>query len=243
MPTLPAERQPTLPTTIPEVLTRLDAIQTQAETADDRGPRDGLACFNYLYRAITGEVWQTLQSGGFEDEQFLATLDVEFAKRYLQALDLYGGAPHRAPRSWRVLLDRRADKGIAPLQFAVAGVNAHVNFDLSFALVMACEALGRPLGADTQRRDYQRVNQIFAEQMSSLRHHFEDLIERDLDRSTVNALNDRVDDMTVVLTRDAAWHRATHLWTVRAERLIFDEQEESLDLMVSLAGHGILAHV
>jgi Family of unknown function (DUF5995) len=232
------------PTTVPEVIARLDIIQSQAETQDERGPRDGLACFNYLYRSITQEILNTLEEpDGFEDRTFLARLDVEFAKRYLHALDLYHADPDTAPRSWRVLLDRRADSGIAPLQFAIAGVNAHVNLDLAFALVSTCEALESPLGADTQRLDYQRVNQVFATQMTTLRHHFEDLLERDLDRSEISSLNTHLDDLAVVLTRDGAWHHAEHLWSVRMRPKALLDREETTDVLVSLAGRGILSRL
>jgi hypothetical protein len=240
----PDSQPPDAPTTVPEVIARLEAIQDKVEATMPRGPRDGLACFNYLYLAITRQILDTLQTaGGFADERFLATLDVEFAKRYLDALSRYERDPDSAPRSWRVLLDRRAIPEIAPLQFALAGVNAHVNFDLAFALVTTCEALRSPLGSDTQRSDYQRVNDVFATQMANLRHHFEDLVERDLDQSAVSSLNNHVDDLAVILARDAAWHHAQHLWTVRARSAAMREQTESTDLLVSLAGRGLLAHL
>jgi Family of unknown function (DUF5995) len=231
-----------VPSTVPEVITCLDAIQSQAVAADSQGPRDGLASFNYLYRSITGDVQEKLNAGLFRDKEFVITLDVEFAKRYLHAIALYQAAPKSAPRSWQVLLDRRANPDIAPLQFAVAGVNAHVNFDLPFALVATCESLGSPLGSDTQREDYQHINQIFAEQMAALRHHFEDPVVQDLDRSTVSTVNNDLDELTVVLTRDAAWYRAEHLWTLRDQPHALDAQTETMDVLVSLAGRGLLVH-
>jgi len=230
------------PTTIPEVIASLDAVQAQAVVADGRGARDGLACFNYLYRSITGEVLDKLKTNLFVDEHFLVALDVEFAKRYLNAIALYQADPASAPRSWRVLLDRRANADIAPLQFAIAGVNAHVNFDLPLALVAACEAIGSTLGADTQRADYQRINEIFADQMASLRHHFEDLIERSLDQSAIKTLNNDMDDLVVVLSRDAAWHRAEVLWSVRDQAAVMHDHEQATDILVSLAGRALLAH-
>jgi hypothetical protein len=232
------------PSRVADVVAHLDTIQQQSETTAPRGQRDGLACFNYLYRSITQQILDTLETtDGFEDKNFVSMLDVEFARRYLDALERYAGDPASAPRSWRVLLDRRSDAGVAPLQFALAGVNAHVNFDLAFALVTTCDAIASPLGSDTQRRDYQRINEVFASQMASLRHHFEDLFERDLDRSALSSLNNHVDDVSVILARDAAWHHAQHLWTVRAEPRAMHEQTEATDLLVSLAGRGILAHV
>jgi Family of unknown function (DUF5995) len=231
------------PSTLPEVIACLDAIQAQAVEVDNRGEHDGLACFNYLYRRITEEVLREVEAGMFQDNTFLVALDVEFARRYLHAIALYGVDPRSAPRSWQVLLDARSNPHIAPMQFAVTGVNAHVNFDLPFALVAACEAIGSPLGSDTQRQDYQRINQIFAGQMAALRHHFEDADERAIDREAVSTVNNDVDDLAVVLSRDAAWHRAKHLWSVRNEPSVIHTETEAMDHLVSLAGRGLLIHL
>ena len=43
------------------------------------------------------------------------------------------------PAPWRVLFERRTGQ-IAGVQFAAAGINAHINFDLPFALVATWEA-------------------------------------------------------------------------------------------------------
>jgi hypothetical protein len=47
--------------------------------------------------------------------------------------------------AWRPLVERRALPGIEPVQFALAGMNAHTNHDLPVAMVTACTALASRL--------------------------------------------------------------------------------------------------
>src|SRR5262245_43850067 len=84
---------------------------------------DGLACFNRMYLIVTLAVRGRVTSGFVADEAFMAHLDVVFVNRYLAAIDAYQQSPANAPRAWRVLLEDRSEPGVAPLQFALAGLN------------------------------------------------------------------------------------------------------------------------
>lgn len=66
----------------------------------------------------------------FEDPAFLATLDVVFANLYFAALAAALDDVDAAPAAWRPLLLQRHDAGIARIQFALAGMSAHINRDL-----------------------------------------------------------------------------------------------------------------
>ena len=46
-------------------------------------------------------------------------------------------------RAWQPLFALRAQPGTVSLQYALAGMNAHINFDLGLALVRTCRQLGR----------------------------------------------------------------------------------------------------
>lgn len=229
---------------IPDVLRRLDQVQEEADRADPLGRRDGLACFNYLYRIITGTVADKVDEGNFfSDNDYITTLDVVFASRYLDALAAYRAAPAKAPESWRVLIDDRANRHISPLQFAVAGVNAHVNYDLPFAVVGAAERLGRPLGQGSQRHDYQLVNDIFYAHMRKLRQHFEDRFEQGLDRSLLDAAANHVGDATVLLARDVAWDHGERIWRVRENAADMAAHAAALDRTVAEVSRGLLVHL
>lgn len=48
------------------------------------------------------------------------------------------------------------------MEYAVVGVNAHVNFDLAPAVVRTCTVLGRSAPGPAERADYRAVNDVFS---------------------------------------------------------------------------------
>ena len=70
----------------------------------------------------------------------MTQLDVTFANLYFAAAEAAGN-PAAAPLAWRPLIEQRAVAGIEPVQFALAGMNAHINHDLPLAMVSTCAAL------------------------------------------------------------------------------------------------------
>ena len=218
---------------VPEVIARLDQIRTFAEAHEVRGQHDGVACFSFLYHRITTRVFEGLNSGRFTDREFVTLLDVVFANRYLSALRASVVDPDKVPHAWSVLFERRAHRRITPLQFAAAGVNAHVNFDLAVAVVDTCSQLGSEPNAGTKRQSYQEINKIFAEQMQYLREHFENTWERLIDRIVLGRVLNAIDDWMVVGGRDIAWEAAEHLWDLRQRR---DDDSEFVDGLDDVAG-------
>ena len=90
---------------------------------------DGLKWFNWLYLQVTQAVENRVAAAGFNDPAWLAELDMQFAALYFGALEagLQGAA---SPGCWRTLLAVRDNTDIARIQFAIAGINAHINHDL-----------------------------------------------------------------------------------------------------------------
>lgn len=196
---------------IPEVLRRLEMTQVAAEK-HPLATGDGLACFNHLYTVITKQVQKDYLAGRFASGDFITRLDVAFANRYLSAVD---AEVHAAPGPWRCLLEMRSDRRISPLAFAVAGVSAHVNFDLAFAVVETGTQMGRLNLVD--HSDYQHLNTIFFREMRKLRQHFEDPAERRFERTFgLTSMENVLGDVVVVVSRYMAWQKAHRLWTQRA---------------------------
>jgi hypothetical protein len=201
-------------TSIKEVVAALSGIR-DASAADIVRPEvDGISAFSRLYAIITQNVLDTVEgrkpARSFRDPEFLTLLDLEFAKRYLNAIHAWETDPTTAPRSWRVLFDRRRTAGIRHVNFAAAGVNAHVNFDLTYALLETWKTF--PPNRD-RRRDYNAVNDIFAEEMDELRESFEAfLTEAVEDGSPVDKLGNLLSDILVTWTRAAAWWAAKWVW-------------------------------
>ena len=121
-------------TSIAEAISRMEAIEAALPAAD------GIACFNRMYLDVTRQVNSQLGQGFFADPAFMTQLDVDFANLYFAAAGA-AGDPAAVPLAWRPLAERRAAAGIEPVQFALAGMNAHINHDLPLAVVSTCTAL------------------------------------------------------------------------------------------------------
>jgi len=228
------------PDDVPGVVDVLRRLQPVLESGP-RGVEDGVACFNVLYERITSGLLEQLQDQDvFRDPEFLARLDVEFARRYFAALrtDVTGGTP---PRAWRVLFDRRENPDTGPMEFAVCGVNAHVNYDLAPAVVRTCTVLGRRELGSAEHHDYRALNSAFALHISRLRDHFQTWLGRDVDGTFLDSLLDGASNLSVVVARDAAWRRAEHLWGLRSRPAEYDRECEAIDWRAAMIGRGVLS--
>ena len=135
-----------------------DVLQAMATIDATCADGDGLKWFNWLYLQVTQAVEARVAAGGFDDSAWLAKLDVEFAKLYFAALDanLRGTA---CPGCWATMFDVRGQTRLARIQFALSGINAHINHDLPEAIVATCRAMGTPPAHGTpQYHDYTSVN-------------------------------------------------------------------------------------
>src|SRR4051812_1009560 len=110
-------------TTVAEVIARMEAISAALPQ------RDGVACFNRMYLDVTEAVNARIRQGFFADAAFVTRLDVVFANLYFAAINAMAGPRSTWPVAWRPLIDARADADIEPIQFALAGMNAHINHD------------------------------------------------------------------------------------------------------------------
>ena len=109
-------------------------------------PDDGLACLNRMYLEVTREVNNELGQRFYADPVFMTMLDVEFANLYFDAVDA-ADKPATAPLAWRPVVEQRAETVIQPIQFALAGMSAHINHELPPAVVSTCTNLATGLSA------------------------------------------------------------------------------------------------
>src|ERR1700704_260486 len=228
---------------VEEVIERLEEIQHYAEAHELRGQHDGVACFSYLYRRITTRVLEGIGSGRFEDGDFVALLDVVFANRYLDALRASVLSPIDVPDAWSALFERRAHPHITRLQFAAAGVNAHVNFDLAVAVADTCTQSESAPQLGAKHQSYQEINAIFAEEMQSLREHFESTWERLIDQIVLGRVVNKIDDWIVIATRDVAGENAELLWNIRQRGVDETGFVTGMDAVAGEAGWLVLCPV
>jgi hypothetical protein len=136
-----------------------DVIAVMQRIDEALGNDDGLKWFNRMYLMVTQDVDFHPPDGGWKDADWLLALDVVFAGFYLRAIAGYLSGDGTVPISWQVLMAARHTPGIDRIQFAMAGMNAHINHDLSLAL-LATDAQRNviPAPGSPQYVDYQAVN-------------------------------------------------------------------------------------
>lgn len=202
---------------------------------------DGLACFNRMYLDVTSEVNAELEHGFYADTEFMTQLDVTFANLYFAAADL-AATPAAVPLAWRPLVERRDEPGIEPIQFALAGMNAHINHDLPIAVVATCTDLDSSPDAGQHYADYQKVDQLLDAAEQSIRQAFEDAIELTVDHH-LQAVATLTCNWSINAARDLAWSNSQLLWALRGDRLSRRLFVDSLAASTALASRLLLVAV
>jgi len=222
------------------VVDPIDAVAAQMEDiAAPLSPDDGVARFNELYLAVTYAVAKDTAGSTFESPGFISRLDVVFADLYFAAIDdSLAGRP--IPKAWAPLFEKRAAKGIAPLQFAIAGMNAHINHDLALALVATSSELAISLDRDTpQHRDYVVVDAILQRVQDEIKTRFTTGIIKDID-STFGTADDMVANWSVGRARDNAWTQAQTLHALEGAPFLHKQFLLALGRNVGFAGRALL---
>jgi hypothetical protein len=226
-----------IPDSVPAVIERLREIE-------ESGPRsDGVACFARLYRQVTEDVDAALSQQSFADGRFLERLDIGFAGLFFAAVTAHEQRPAAVPSAWAPLFSARSRRGIAPLQFALAGMNAHINRDLPVALVATCQELGLDLlEASPEHADFERVNMLLAQVERRIKDLYLTGWVRAVDRliHRIHRLDDVVAMWDVSRARDAAWTNGQALWGLRGLPGLGVEFLDALDRMVGFASRGLL---
>ncbi|MGN5378075.1 DUF5995 family protein [Streptomyces lasalocidi] len=215
--------------------TPVDAVIARMRAIDAALPeRDGVAVFNRVYLTVTEEVDRRLDAGEFPDPRAATALDVRFALRYLAAVDA-ASAGRRPPACWRPLFQLRGHPGVRPLQFALAGVNAHIGHDLALAVVDACRTLAcEPADLEDE---FDRVGEILVSLEERVR---EDLMPGPDLLQVADPLTHLLGSWSLERARDASWAAARALWALRHCGDVADEFTERLDAAVGFAGRMLL---
>lgn len=201
---------------------------------------DGLRWFNLLYLRVTERVKNAPPDDGWQDARWLERLDVVFAKLYFDALVAWGQNRKAAARCWRALFDVRWRREVAKLQFAIAGMNAHINHDLALALLSTSnERRDMPDRGSPQHRDFERVNVL----LEKVEEEVKVLLLSDLVGVLDRQLG-RVDDVIALWkvgkARDTAWTNGEILWQLRQLSLASNKFIQNLDRLVGLSSKGLL---
>jgi hypothetical protein len=195
-------------------------------------PQDGVAAFATAYLTVTESLAAHLAAGGFfKNPAEVARLDVLFAGRFLDTL-----AARRAPACWRPLLHLRLHPGVLPVQFALCGMNAHIEHDLPLAVVDACGVLG--CSPDELCGDFHRVNDLLAQVEEQVRDRLMPVVDGEL--AVAEPLLHLLSAWSIERARDAAWASAVTLWELRDRPEAYRVAADALDDATGLVSRCLL---
>jgi hypothetical protein len=228
-------------------VTRRRRASSVAEVVDimtalerELSPNDGLWWFNHLYLRVTLAVRSAVTTTTFRDPAFLERLDVVFANQYFDAVAAGDVDPRAAPSAWRPLFECRRQRGILSIQFALAGMNAHINRDLPAGIVATYVATGEaPRQSSTRYDDFNRVNGLLEAVEAEIKSEFSTGIVALVDAAGGEA-DDAVAMWKVRRAREAAWTNAEVLWALRRTPTLRDAFFARLDGLTGFAGRGLL---
>ena len=222
------------PTTVEGVIARLRDID--AELPSD----DGVAVFNRMYLTVTERIVAVIADPGtgttrFRDAETMTELDVRFANLWLTAYDDDAGGRTVTP-AWRPLF-RARDAGLFPVQYAVAGMNTHIEHDLPIAVVDTCRARG--LEPNDINGDYQLVNKVLAQVEAPIRRSFLDAMQREVD-DRVGPVVHLLSSWNIDKARDLSWVTAETIWALRRMEFLRDRFLDALAHTVGMTSRALL---
>lgn len=148
------------PATIDDVITTLDQVLEWSIAAPST-----IGYFAAIYKRVTVAIRQAARDGEFANGPLIEELDVAFGQRYFSALNGYF-YPDDYPAvtlPWEVAFLGSASGKATMLQHMMAGLNAHITFDLGVALVKVA-----PTALDDLEGDYRRVNALLCSQIPGM---------------------------------------------------------------------------
>jgi hypothetical protein len=201
---------------------------------------DGLKWFNLLYLKVTEGVRDSPPAEGWENPQYVERLAVIFAGLYFSAIASWQRDHDSVVRSWSPLFQARQKRRVARVQFAIAGMNAHINHDLPIALVQTSEEQDIvPRRGSPEHRDFDRVNAILEAVAEQVKQFLATGIVGEIDQD-LGRLDDAVALWSVRKARETAYSNGEIVWQLRAIPTLSDAFLRNLDRLVGLSSRGLL---
>ena len=213
------------------------------QSVDDILPNgDGLKWFNLLYLKVTEGVRDNAPPAGWEAPKWLERLDVIFANLYFDAILDWQRNLAKPARSWAPLFKSRRRPGIMRIQFALAGMNAHINHDLPIALVQVNSEKGaQPNRRSPEYRDFEYVNNILEAVEAKMKPYVATGIVGEIDEN-LGDIDDVIAMWNVRKARETGWINGELLWHLRSVPVptARDDFLTNLDRLVGLGSRGLL---
>lgn len=204
-------------------LEKMVSLSSQWETVGDRR-----YAFLKCYGMMTANMFSALEKGQFVDRVWVHVLLEHFADYYFRALDSYQQLEPASPRVWQVAFRAANQAELQLVQHLLLGVNAHINYDLVYAVVDLLAPEWKDLAPQAKiarHQDYCLVNDIISQTIDAVQ---DDILEKDnrimqfLDSALVN-IDEWMIGRFVKNWRDQVWSQAI--------RLIVSEDEDTTRIL------------
>jgi hypothetical protein len=222
----------------------VEIMQTIDSTCADT---DGLKWFNGLYLQVTLAVQARVNNPGSAAQAlaqpgWIAALDVAFAGFYFAALRAALTAGN-APGCWQSVFNLRNQPALARIQFALAGMNAHINHDLPQAVVAICQSTGiAPAHGTPQYNDFTSLNATLDSLINQARQDLNVRLAGDA-LPPVTHLENILAAWSVSAAREVAWNNAEVLWHLRDVPPVSATFMASIDLSTDATSKTLLIPV
>lgn len=211
-----------------QAIAELDAIleRMAARIVELRSAGDDRRIFLSVYATMTGAIHRGIHDGRFMDPGWTAELTARFAGLYFAAEEAWQQEPSGCPNAWRVAFAATGRPRISVLEHALLGINAHIVYDLPFAVSGTMRSAGDVvdgrLQGDTlvrRRHDYEVVNHILAETIRDAQAVLatESGVSRVLDRLALR-FDEYAAEALLRASRTQGWHNALALAVARDEQ-------------------------
>ena len=198
-------------------LEKIITLSCQGESVGDRR-----YVFLKCYGMMTANMFSAIDRGQFNDSAWVHILLENFANYYFRALEAYQAVECASPRVWQIAFQVADRSEFKPVQHLLLGVNAHINYDLVFAVVdLIAPEWNRLTVVEQAARyeDYCLVNDIIRQTIDAVQ---DDILEKDNPlMSVIDIAMFRVDEWLISRFvnnwRDQVWSQAIKLTTSEDE--------------------------
>lgn len=208
--------------TINDVLFRLDEIVEECKINQSR-----IGYFAVLYRQVTRRVKTGILRQEFEDNLRMEKLDVLFAKRFIDAYELWRGG-QKPTQSWFLAFEASKNSRHLVLQHLFLGINAHINLDLG---ISASETMTRANIVGIQG-DFNKINDVLAELVDEVKSNISKISPifgwlmpwaRGRDEMLLN--------FSIQLARNGAWKFAGEYHDAVDQKLITKDRDKNISVL------------
>lgn len=198
---------------------RMQALMNGWESAHDRR-----AIFLTCYLMMTRNMIAYANDGGFHDTPWMYALLYRFIEYYFDALDAWDHDAASTPAAWRSAFEADQQPDLHVLQNLMLGVNAHISYDLIYALLDVLRPDWDTLDADhrAQRyQDYVIVNRVICDTLDAVQ---DGVVERHSPAMNwvdlgFGRLDERLTERMIARWREDSWESALALLAVPATDL------------------------